>query len=158
MTDVGILFDHETRDDGDETVDKRDFLIKNRTKLPKKITEAKLRKLSNDAVEELFNEFQEGEAQCKAEMTGKAVSKHVINLYATGVSKMVKLDSIEKLRMDIDNDPIIKESMADVGALLVGTFGRFLAPILFLAHTANHTKGFVEEEAEPLINERQASE
>ena len=36
--------------------------------------------------------------------------------------------------------------MADVGALMVGTFGRYLAPLLIAAHTANHTEGFVETE------------
>ena len=46
---------------------------------------------------------------------------------------------------EIDNDPIIKESMADVGALMVGTFGRYLAPLLIAAHTANHAEGFVTE-------------
>ena len=28
--------------------------------------------------------------------------------------------------------------MADIGALMVVTFGRFLAPLLVMAHTANH--------------------
>ena len=71
---------------------------------------------------------------------------HVVNMYSKGVSRVLKIDSVEQLRRDIDNDPIIKESMADVGALMVGTFGRYLAPLLIAAHTANHTEGFVETE------------
>ena len=57
---------------------------------------------------------------------------------------MLKIESVEQLRKDIDSDQIIKESMADVGALLVGTFGRFLAPLLIAAHTANYAEGFFQ--------------
>ena len=57
---------------------------------------------------------------------------------------IVKIDSIDKLRKDIDEDPIIRDSMAEVGALLFERFGRYLAPLLVLAHTANRREGFVE--------------
>ena len=40
------------------------------------------------------------------------------------------IDSIDQLHKDIDKDPIIRHSMAEVGAVLVETFGRFLAPLL----------------------------
>ena len=30
--------------------------------------------------------------------------------------------------------------MADIGALMVVTFGKWLAPMLLAAHTANHTQ------------------
>ena len=67
-------------------------------------------------------------------------------IYSKGVSRILKIDSVERLRRDIVNEPIIKESMADVVVLMVGTFGRFLAPLLIVAHTANHTEGFKETE------------
>ena len=53
----------------------------------------------------------------------------------------MKIDSIERLRRDIDDDPIIKDSMAEVGALLVSAFGPWLSPLLVLAHTANRCQG-----------------
>ena len=90
----------------------------------------------------------------KAERTGKTVSKHVVNLYSTGVSKIVKIDNIDQLREDIDEDPIIRDSMAEVGALLVETFGRYLAPLLVLAHTANRSEGFLENILGNFENER----
>ena len=58
------------------------------------------------------------------------MSKHDVNLYSTGVLKIVTIDSIDQLHKDIDKDPIIRHSMAEVGAVLVETFGRFLAPLL----------------------------
>ena len=33
--------------------------------------------------------------------------------------------------------------MADIGILMVSTFGKWLSPILVACHTANHTEGFV---------------
>ena len=69
-----------------------------------------------------------------------------MNLYSTGVSKIVKIDSIDQLREDIEEDPIIRDSMAEVGALLVEAFGRYLAPLLVLAHTTNQSEGFVKGE------------
>ena len=44
---------------------------------------------------------------------------------------------------DIEEDPIIKDSMADIGALMVSTFKKWLSPILIACHTANHTQGFM---------------
>ena len=62
--------------------------------------------------------------------TGQALGTHITSLYSNGVSKVLNIDSVENLRKDIENDPIIKDSMADIGALMVGTFGKLLAPII----------------------------
>ena len=40
--------------------------------------------------------------------------------------------------MNIENDPIIKDQMANLGCLFVCTFGNYLAPVLIAAHTANN--------------------
>ena len=76
-------------------------------------------------------------------MTGKAIGSHFIKLFSNGVSKVLKIDDIEQLRRDIDEDPIIKDSMADIGILVVTTFGKWLSPILIACDTANHAEGFV---------------
>ena len=70
--------------------------------------------------------------------TEKALGKHVINLYSTGISGMVKIKDVHKLQQDIENDPIIKVQMASLGCLLVCTFGSLLAPVSVLAHTINN--------------------
>ena len=66
----------------------------------------------------------------KGEKTGKALGKHVINLYSTGISWVVKIRDVKKLQQHIENDPIIKDRMANLGCLLVRAFGNFLAPVL----------------------------
>ena len=66
------------------------------------------------------------------------MGKHVINLYSTGISRMIKIRDVKKLQQDIENDPIIKDQMASLGCLLVCTFGNLLPPLLIAAHTANN--------------------
>ena len=56
---------------------------------------------------------------------------------STGISRWLKIKDVKKLHQDIENGPIIKDQMADLGCLFVCTFGNYLAPILIAAHTAN---------------------
>ena len=56
---------------------------------------------------------------------------------STGISRWLKIKDVKKLPQDIENDPIIKDQMADLGCLFVCTFGNYLAPILIAAHIAN---------------------
>ena len=51
---------------------------------------------------------------------------------------MVKIRDVHKIQQDIENDPIIKDQMANLGCLLVCTFGNLLAPVLVAAHTLNN--------------------
>ena len=44
----------------------------------------------------------------------------------------------------MEDDPIIKDSMDDIGTLLVGTFGKLLAPMLVVAHTVNNSEKFTK--------------
>ena len=86
----------------------------------------------------LNNGYKRCELNENGEKTGKALGKHVINLYSTEISWVVKIRDVQKLQQDIENDPIIKDQMADLGCLLVCTFGNFLAPVLVAVHTVNN--------------------
>ena len=63
------------------------------------------------------------------------MGKHIINLHLVGISRWLRIRDVKKLQQDIENDPIIKDQMANLGCLLVCTFGNFLAPALVGAHT-----------------------
>ena len=165
MTEIDEIFTNCSlkEETTQEDTSKREFLIAQvergkADKLPGKTpwTVKRLRKATEQVIEKLYHEYQQTDARHKAETTGKAVSAHVVNMYSKSVSRVLKIDSVEQLRRDIDSDPIIKESMADVGALMVGTFGRFLAPLLIAAHTANHAEGFVQRDG-GTINERRST-
>ena len=67
-------------------------------------------------------------------------------MYSNGVKEFLIIDDIKQLRRDLDEDPIIKDSMVAISALLVRTFGKWLSPVLIVCHFANHTKDFVTAE------------
>ena len=51
---------------------------------------------------------------------------------------MVKIRDVKKLQQDIENDPIIKDQMANLDCIFVYTFDNFLAPVLMASHTVNN--------------------
>ena len=69
------------------------------------------------------------------EKTVKALGKHVINLYSSVISRVIKVKDVKELQQEIENDPIIKDQMVDLVCLIVCTFGVYLAPILVAVHT-----------------------
>ena len=95
-------------------------------------------KASDEAINKTFAEYRQGELNEKGEKTGKALGKHFIDLYSIGFSRCLKTKNVKKLRQDTENDPIIKDQMANLGCLFVCTFGDYLAPVLIAAHTANN--------------------
>ena len=69
---------------------------------------------------------------------GRDLGNHVISLYSTWIAQVVNIRDEKKLQQDIENDPIIKEEMANLGCLLVDTFGNFLASVLVTAQTVKN--------------------
>ena len=89
---------------------------------------------SDEVINKTYSEYKQHKLNEKGKKTGKALGKHVSNLYSTGISRMVKIRDAHKLQQDIENDPIIKDQMASLGCLLLCTFGNLLAPALVAAH------------------------
>ena len=86
----------------------------------------------------LSDGYQRRELNEKSEKIGKVLGRHVINLYSTRISRLVKIKDVKKSQQDIENDPIIKYQMTNLGCVLVCAFGNFLAPVLVAAHTGNN--------------------
>ena len=95
-------------------------------------------KPSDEVINKTYAENKHRKLNEKGEKTGKALGKHVINLYSTGISRVVKIRDVRKLQQDIENDPIIKDEMASLGCLLVCTFDNLFALVLVAAHTVNN--------------------
>ena len=160
MTDVGDIFDDDffgdivdTPKEGIEQHKKRECLKSAIDKgkgylLGTKWTHERVDKASDETINKKYAEYKQREITEKGEKTGKALGKHVINLYSTGISRWLKIRDIKKLQQDIENDPIIKDQMANLGCLLVCTFGNFLAPILIALHTASNVDFDDESENE----------
>ena len=103
-------------------------------------------KASDETINKKYAEYIQRELNEKGEYTGKALGKHVINLYSNGISRWVKIKDVKKLRQDIENDPIIKDQIAGMDCLFVCTFGDYLILILIAAHTANNLEDFGDEQ------------
>ena len=84
----------------------------------------------------MYAEYRQRELNEKDEKTGKALGKHIINLYSTGISRWLKIKDVKKLRQDIENDPIIKDRIVNLGCLFVCTFDDYLTSVLIAAHLA----------------------
>ena len=147
MADAGdILNDDEffgdvadTPKEGIEQHKKRQCLksITDKGKLGHKWTHERIDKASDEVINKTYAEYKQRELNEKGEEIGRALGKHVINLYSTGIFRMVKIRDVHKLRQDIENDPIIKDQLTGIGCLLVCTSGNLLAPVLVFAHTVN---------------------
>ena len=97
-----------------------------------------MEEVSYETINKTYTEYKQRELNEKAEKTGKTFGKHLINLYSTGISRVVKVRDAKKLWQDIENNPIVKYQMAKLGCPLVCLFGNLLAPVLVAAHTVNN--------------------
>ena len=102
-----------------------------------KWTHRRVVKASDEIINKTYAEYKQREVNEKGEKTAKALGKHAISLYSTGISWWFKIKDVKKIWQDIENDLIMKDQMASLGCLLVRTFGNFLAPVLVAAHTVN---------------------
>ena len=99
-----------------------------------KWTHGRVDKASDEIINKTYAEYKQRELNEKGEKTGKALGRHVINLYSTGISRWFKIKDVKKLRQDIENDlRIIEDQMVNLGYVLVCTFGDYLAPVLIAA-------------------------
>ena len=118
-----------------------------------KWTHGRVDKANDEIINKTYAEYWQRELNEKGEKTGKALGKHVINLYSTGIFEWLKIKDVKKLRQDIENDPVIKDQMVNLGFLSVCTFGDYLAPVLIAAHTANNLDLGDESEDEGYASE-----
>ena len=148
MADVGdILNDDDFFGDAVETPKEGIGQLKKREELKSAIdkgkkhllgdkwTHGRVDKASDEIINKTYAEYKQRELNEKGEKTGKALGRHVINLYSTGISRWFKIKDVKKLRQDIENDlRIIEDQMVNLGYVLVCTFGDYLAPVLIAAH------------------------
>ena len=130
----------DTPEEGIEQHKKQEELksVIDKSKLGHKWTHRRVDKASDEIINKTYAEYKQRKLNEKGEKTGKALGKHVINLHSTGISRRLEIKDVKKLRQGTENDPIVKDQMANLGCLFVCTFGDYLAPVLIAAHTANN--------------------
>ena len=68
-----------------------------------KWTYKRVDKTSNETINKAYALYKQRDMNEKGEKTGKALGKHVINLYSIGISRWVKIWDVYKLRQDLEN-------------------------------------------------------
>ena len=79
----------DTPEEGIEQHNKREELksVIDKGKLGHKWTHKRVDKVSDEIINKTYAEYQQRELNEKGEKNGKALGKHVINLYSTGISR-----------------------------------------------------------------------
>ena len=103
-----------------------------------KFTHGRMDQASDEIINKTYAAYKQGELNEKSEKTVKALGKHVINLYSTGIDRWLKIKDVKTLRLNVENDPIVQNQMVNLGCLFMCTFGDYLAPVLIAAHTASN--------------------
>ena len=92
----------DTPKEGIEQHRKREYLksVTDKSKaylLGSKWTQEKVDKASDETIYKTCAAYKQRELNEKGEKTGKALVKHVINLYSTRISRVVKIRDVKKL-------------------------------------------------------------
>ena len=106
MTDVEDIFDNDffgdivdTPKEGIEQHKKQECLKSaiDKGKLGHKWMHRMVGKASDQTINKIYVEYRQHELNEKGEKTGKALGKHVINLYSTRISRWLKIKDVKKL-------------------------------------------------------------
>ena len=93
--------------------------------LGKFYTEEQLAKLSEEEVEQLFNNY---EAKLSGQMV-KSLDKSIINMYSIGACSALGITNQYVLSEDLENDPFLNSALQRFTCELYYRFGSFLAPL-----------------------------
>ena len=133
VTPMEGIDQHKKREELKSVIDKGKVRL-----LGPKWIHGRMEKASDETINKTYAEYKQRELNGKGEKTGMVLGKHVINLYPTSISRWLKIKDVKKLWQYIENDPIIKDQMANLGCLFVCTFGNYLVSVLIAAHTAKN--------------------
>ena len=102
--------------------------------LGKVYTEEQLKKLSEEEVGKLFNNY-------KAKLSGqmvKSLGKSIINMYSIGACAVLGITNQDALSEDLENDPFLNSALQRFTCELYYRFSSFLAPLSIGIITSSH--------------------
>ena len=97
----------------------------NKLYLGKVYTEEKIKELSEEEVEKLFNNY---EAKLSGQMV-KSLGRSVINIYSMGACSALGITNQEALSEDLENDSFLSSALQRFTCELYHRFGSFLASL-----------------------------
>ena len=102
--------------------------------LGKVYTKDQLKKLSDEEVEKLFNNY---EAKLPGQMV-KSLGRSIINMYSMGACAALGISNQDALSEDLENDPFLNSALQRFTCELYYRFGSFLAPLKIEIITCRH--------------------
>ena len=102
--------------------------------LGKVYTEEQLKKLSEEEVEKLFNNY---EAKLSGQLV-KSLGCSIINMYSMGACAALGISDEDALSEDLENDPFLNSALQRFTCKLYYRFGSFLAPLSVGIITSRH--------------------
>ena len=102
--------------------------------LGKVYTKEQLAKLSEEEVENLFNNY---EAKLSGQMV-KSLRKSIINMYSVGACSALGITNQDASSEDLENDPFLNSALQRFTCELYYRFSSFLAPLSIGIITSRH--------------------
>ena len=102
--------------------------------LGKVYTEDQLKKLNDEEVEKLFNNY---EANLSGQMV-KLLGRSIINMYSMGACAVLEISDQDALSEDLENDPFLNSALQRFSFELYYRFGSFLALLSVRIITSRH--------------------
>ena len=102
--------------------------------LGKVYTEEKIKELSEEEVEKLFNNY---EAKLSGQMV-KSLGRSIINMYSMGACAALGITNQEALSKDLENDPFLNSALQRFTCELYYRLSSFLAPLSVGIITSRH--------------------
>ena len=102
--------------------------------LGKVYTEDQLKKLSDEEVEKLFNNY---EAKLSGQMV-KSLGHSIINMYSMGACAVLGISNQDVLSEDLENDSFLNSALQRFTCELYHRFGSFLASLSIGIITSRH--------------------
>ena len=96
--------------------------------------EDELKKLSDEEVDKLFNNY---EAKLSDQMV-KSLGHSIINMYLLGACAALGISNQDALSEDLENDPFLNSALQRFTCKLYYRFGLFLAPLNVGLITSRH--------------------
>ena len=102
--------------------------------LGKVYTKEKIKELSKEEVDKLFNNY---EARLSGQMV-KSLGKSIINMYSMGACAVLGIRNQDALSEDLENDPFLNSALQRFTCELYYRFGSSLAPLSVGIITSRH--------------------
>ena len=102
--------------------------------LSKVFTKEKIKELSDEEVNKLFNNY---EAKLSGQMV-KSLGKLIINMYSMGACAALGITNQDALNEDLESDPFLNSALQRFTCELYCRFGSFLAPLSIGIITSRH--------------------